>query len=146
MEVLMDEVCGTIHNYFAIRDAVQTGSFTIAGGGIEADFLQNGQYFRVIGSVFNDGIWQFPAEGMTDETFKGSIVPLAIPQAFIAIVDEIQKWINDYGASVMSPMQSESFNNYSYSKAAGTAQDGSYAALSWENIFAKRLERWRKLP
>ena len=146
MEMLIDEVCGYIHNYFAIRDSVREGTFTVAEGGIEADFLQTGQYFRVIGSVFNDGVWQYPTKDMQAETFTGAVIPLAIPAAFLALVDEIGAWQTQYGEALISPMTSESFNNYSYTKATGASSDGSYAAINWSNMFGKRLERWRKLP
>lgn len=146
MEILIDEVCGHIHNYFTIRDAVHEGSFTVSNGGITVDFLQDGQYYRVVGSVFNDGVWKYPAEDMQAETFTGAVIPLAIPAAFLALVEEIEAWQTQYGESLVSPMTSESFNNYSYTKATGTASDGSYAALGWNNVFSKRLDRWRKLP
>lgn len=147
METLLDEICDTIHNFFVKE--IHEGSFTIANGTMEVDFLQENQYFRIVGSVFNDGVWKYPADDMVDESFSGVIWAMGVPPSLIALLSEIKAWINQYGganSSLNSPFTSESFNNYSYSKASGTNADGSYAPISWQNIFAKRLDRWRKLP
>lgn len=147
METLMDEICDHIHNYFVTE--IHTGTFTISNGQIDCDFLQNGQYFRIVGSVFNDSVFKYPASDLTDEEFSGAVWAMRVPPSFIALLSEIEAWIEQYGGSdstLTSPFTSESFNNYSYSKASGTNADGSYAPVTWQNIFAKRLDRWRKLP
>lgn len=146
METLMDEVFDTIHNYF-VAD-VHEGTYTVTTG-ISADFLQTNQYFRVRGSVFNDGVWKYPTTKMTAETFTGEIWALAVPPALLSLIDEISAWNEQYGSlssGALSPFTSESFNNYSYSKASGTRADGSYAPATWKDVFASRLDRWRKLP
>lgn len=147
MNTLLDEICDHIHNYFV--NEIHTGTFTISGGEIDVDFLKEGQYFRIVGSVFNDCVYQYPATELTDEEFSGAVWAMAVPPSLIALSSEIQAWIEQYGgsdSSLNSPFTSESFNNYSYSKASGTNADGSYAPVTWQSIFAKRLDRWRKLP
>ena len=145
METLMDDICGYLHNFFV--DEIHEGNYTIAGKTIDLPFLQSGQYFCVRGSVFNDGVWKYPATTMTNEVFEGEIWAMAVPASVIALAADIAEWETAYaGAHLMSPFTSESFNNYSYTKAQGTSSDGSYAPITWKEIFAARLARWRKLP
>lgn len=143
----LTELCQELHNWFD-RDR-HTGTFEIVGGNISADFLLEGQYFRVIGSVFSDGVHQYPAEDMPSETFNGSVWALAIPDAIIRLATEIKGWRekNEAADSAnMSPFQSESFGGYSYSKASASKQAGSSGGpLSWEDVFASRMNAWRKL-
>ena len=147
METLMDEVLDSIHNYFV--DTIHEGKFVIENGTLEADFLKENQYFRIIGSTFNDCVYKYPTTDLIDEEFSGAVWAMRVPPSFIALLSEIEAWIDKYDgddSTLNSPFTSESFNNYSYSKASGTNSDGSYAPISWQNIFAKRLDRWRKLP
>lgn len=147
METVMDELCDTIHNYFVVKGGVHSGVFTITNGSVDCDFLVSGQYFRVKGSLFNDGVWQYQMSSMTDEEFDGEIWAMAVPPAVIALADDIAEWLETNGSETnISPYTSESFNNYSYSRASNTASDGSYSPVTWRNVFAARLSRWRKLP
>ena len=140
---MLTELCQELRNWFD-RER-RFGEFHIEGGNLTADFLQNGQYFRIIGSVFNDGVHQYPATNLTDETFTGSVWSLAIPAAVVELADNIQAWRekNEAADSAnMSPFQSESFGGYSYSKGSST---GSGTATGWRDAFAGNLNRWRKL-
>ena len=101
------------------------------------DFLQDGQYFRILGSVYNDGVYQYPAV-LTDEVFEGQIWAMRVPPAFIALSGEIDEYITK---NAESPYTSESFGGYSYTKATGE----SGAPLTWRDVFASRLNAWRKL-
>lgn len=142
---LMDEICGYLHNYFV--DEIHEGAFTVSNGSIDLPFLQAGQYFCVSGSVFNDGVWQYPATEMKAETFTGEIWAMKVPAAVVSLASDINDWMEAYAdANLTSPFTSESFNNYSYTKAQGASADGGYAPVTWQNIFASRLSRWRKLP
>ena len=51
---MLTELCQELRNWFVLNR--YEGTFTISGGTLTADFLQEGQYFRIIGSVFNDGV------------------------------------------------------------------------------------------
>lgn len=148
METLLDDVCDYLHNYFRIPGEIYVREWTVQDGGIECDFLQENQYFRVKGSVFNDGVWQYPASGMTGETFVGEVWAMAVPPAVIALLSEIAEWQEKYGGASspnMSPYQSESFNNYSYSKASGGQGGQPASPASWQDVFYGRLVRWKKL-
>lgn len=153
MKEMLDEVCGYINNFFVIKpNGKHRGKFEIKNGTLTADFLQDGQYFRVVGSVFNDGIYEYPASDMSDESFTGEVWAMAVPPAVIALVGEIEEWNAAYGTvgSVnMSPFTSESFNNYSYSKGTSSRSNGgsgsSSTPIGWREMFDSRLNRWRKL-
>ena len=52
---MMESVLSHLHNWFVAPDGIHEGTFTITDGSIDlSDFLQDGQYFRICGSVFND--------------------------------------------------------------------------------------------
>lgn len=136
---MLDEVCAELRNYF-VRD-VYEGRFVIKDGAIALDGkLAVGQYFCVIGSVFNDGVHQYGKEKLTDEAFEGEIWAMAVPSAVIALADEIKAYADSEDGKT-SAYVSESFAGYSYTKATGA--DG--APISWQKAFAKRLNRWRKI-
>ena len=141
---MIDEVLGYIHNYF--EKEIVRDKFTISGGQVSLPFLQNGQYFRIVGSVFNDGVYQYPADELVDETFTGEIWAMAVPPAVIAIIDDISLWMQKYGSYVNSPYQSERFDGYSYSKqSAGSGRGTSGSTPPWASSFAYKLNRWRKI-
>ena len=139
---MLEQVLMNIRNWFTVDGGIYSGTFTIEDGGITLPFLANGQYFRICGSVFNDGLHQYPADGLVDETFNGTIWALAIPKAVIDLADEIQKWQEKNGEASVSPYQSESFGGYSYSKATDAETGG---AVTWQSAFKKQLSAWRKI-
>lgn len=138
---MLTEICAELRNYFEVPNGRHFGTFTISGGSIAPlDFLQDGQYFRIIGSVFNDGVHQYPTSDLTDEVFHGAVWAMALPPSLIAISTEIEEY-NNSEAGKASPYTSESFGGYSYTKAT----DASGAPISWKKAFASRLNKWRKL-
>ena len=142
---LIDEICGMIHNYFTDKADIRSGEYAIEGGALALDFLLPGQYFRIVGSAMNDGVWQYPADGLVDETFTGQIWPMRPPRAFLTMAEEIGQWQDKYGAAMLSPYQSENvIGVYSYTKAA-TGSGGASSAAGWKDVFKNNLNRWRKL-
>ena len=140
---MLEQICDFIHNYFIV-DVIE-GDFSIVNGSIEIDGLQRGQYFKIEGSVFNNGIYQYPVEDLTDEEFHGRIGAMAVPPSFIALCSEIKEWQSKYGETVASPFTSENFGGYGYTKATGATANGSASPFSWKNAFASRLNHWRKI-
>lgn len=136
---MLDEICAICRNYF-VREVFTSSSFTIKNGSIAQGGIADGQYFRICGSVFNDGVYKYPAKDLTDEVFGGEIWAMAPPPAFIALAEEIAAWEASDAAKPL-PYASESFGGYSYTRAT----DGSGAPLSWQSVFAKKLNRWRKI-
>lgn len=142
---MIDVICGHIHNYFTAPEDIRAGEYTIQGGSIDLPFLVHGQYYRIVGSALNDGVYQYGAEGdaLRDETFDGEIWAMKPPRAFIALCGEIGEWQSKYGAALMSPYQSESvIGVYTYQRAANAAGAD---ADGWRAVFAGRLNQWRKL-
>ena len=139
---MLEQVLMNIRNWFPVKAGIYSGSFTIKDGGITLPFLADGQYFRICGSVFNDGLHQYNVLDLTDETFTGTIWALAIPKAVIDLADEIQKWQEKNGEASVSPYQSESFGGYSYSKATDAETGG---AVTWQSAFKQQLSAWRKI-
>ena len=139
---MLEQVLMNIRRWFPVEGGVHSGTFTIEGGGITLPFLLTNQYFRIVGSVFNDGLHQYPAVDLTDETFTGSVWALAVPKAVIDLADEIQKWQEKNGEASVSPYQSESFGGYSYSKATDAETGG---AVTWQSAFKQQLSAWRKI-
>ena len=136
---MFTEICAEIRNYFCQDSDKHFGGFKIENGEIEPlDFLQEGQYFRIIGSVFNDGVYQYPATSLTDEVFEGAVWAMSVPPSFIALSAEIKDWQDKDGKP--SAYTSESFGNYSYTKA--TNAKGQVA--TWKEVFASQLNQYRR--
>lgn len=136
----IEALCAEVKNYFDYDR--QFGLFTVEDGTLTVKGAQEGQYIRIVGSVFNDGVYQYPMTGLTDETFDGAVWLLAIPGDVISFVGEVTAWETANADAINSPFQSESFGGYSYSK--GSASNGGDSA-AWQNHFASRLNRWRKI-
>ena len=138
---MLTEICAELRNWFVVPNGVHIQTYTISGGSITPlDFLQEGQYFRIIGSVFNDGVHQYPASDLTDETFHGAVWAMAVPPALIELATEIEEY-NNSDAGKASPFTSESFGGYAYTKAT----DANGSPICWQKAFASRLSKWRKL-
>ena len=135
---MLDDVLAYLKNYFVVADGVREGSYEITSGSITLSFLQPGQYFRIVGSLFNDGVYQYPATGLTDETFTGAVWALAVPNTVIALSADIDAWNT---TNQPSAYVSESFGGYSYQKST----NGSGKAVDWTDVFKARLSRWRQL-
>lgn len=141
--MMLNELCKEINNWFVQK--IYFDEYTIEDGILIVPELQQGQYFRIVGSVFNDGVYQYPAAGLNDETFDGAVWAMAIPQEVIALSSEIEEWVDKYAkvdSSAMSPYQSESFGGYSYSKASSGDENG---GNTWQSVFRSRLNQWRKV-
>lgn len=143
---MLNQICKELNNYF--ETSKYFGKFVIENGTIDlsdlvADgSLQEGQYFRIVGSVFNDGVYQYPASELHDEIFyKGSVWPMAVPNELVELSAEIKNWNEKNQEILNSPFQSESFGGYSYTKASGKSDS---VALTWKDQFADRLSLWRK--
>lgn len=137
---MLEQICKEINNFFVTKRYFD--NFTISNNTIDlSDKLQDGQYFRIVGSVFNDGVYQYPISGLIDETFNGAIWVMAVPNQLLALSEEISQWILDNSEALSSPYQSESFGGYSYSLKNGNSEG---SALTWQSHFASRLNQWRK--
>lgn len=137
---MLTSLCQELHNWF-VRGKYP-GTYEISGSTLTLPFLQPGQYYRIIGSVFNDGVKKYGYDSLTDETFEGSIWAMAVDPEVIKLSEEIDAWVKRYGEAQNSPYTSESFGGYSYSK--GVASGGQGGA-TWQSVFHSRLNKWRKI-
>lgn len=136
---MLETLLQYLNNWF-VQKTYANQDFTIADGSIALPFLQDGQFFRIRGSVFNDGLHQYPAIDLKDEAFYGTIDALAIPQAVQDLAAEMKEWADKYGETVNSPYSSESFGGYSYSKASADE-----TRIDMWTMFSSQLSRWRKI-
>ena len=133
---MLETVLMYLNNWFVMGRYDDT--YTIEDGKLTLPFLVNGQYFRICGSVFNDGLHQYPAENLTDEVFDGTVWALAVPKALLSTVEDITAWTAKNGEN--GPYTSESFGGYSYSKATNSKG----MAVGWRDVFAAQLAPWKK--
>ena len=102
------ELCKELNNYFncdKYRDGIP-GKYVIDHGILDLSelitkgALQDGQFFRLSGSVFNDDVYQFSTStpnDMTDETFEGILWPMSVPREVTSLLSDINLWISKYG-------------------------------------------------
>ena len=144
--MFMTELCQELHNWF-IRER-HRARYVISGGTIEIPFLQEGQYYRILGSVFNDGVHIYRSYELIDETFDGEVWAMAVPAAVIKLADDITAWRKKYAdidSPAMSPFLSESFGGYSYTKGSGSSTGSSSGINGWKSAFKEELNKWRKI-
>lgn len=149
---MLTEICQYLRNWFDRKpDGSEYpkyyGDFTIKDGAINAE-LADGQYYRIIGSTFNDGVHLYPNDFLTDESFNGAVWVMVLPPSLVLLATEINQWQKQYGGAnspALSPYQSESFGGYSYSKSSGGSSDGVGDAGTWQSVYGSRLNIWRKI-
>lgn len=144
MAISINDFCEEVNNYF--EQTRIFGKFEITDGNIDLNKydIQEGQYIRIVGSVFNDGVHKYPIppnETLVDEMFDGSVWAMAVPSSVIAQMEEINQWLQENQSTLNSPYQSESFGGYSYTLKTENAEGGS----GWQTHFRKKLDRWRKV-
>lgn len=135
---MLYEIMKHINNFF-LTGELYSQTFTIKNGKISLSSMQDGDYYLVLHSKYNDGVYKYPSDELKDETFTGEVAILAPPSAFIALCEEITAY-NEKTAT-LSPFQSESFGGYSYSRAMNA--NGTFQ--SWQDAYRPRLNTWRKL-
>lgn len=145
---MLTEICAEIRNYFCKDEDKVFGDFAVSDGVLTPSVgLAENQYYRIVGSVFNDGV-HASSDALTDEgTFSGAVWKMRVPAGFLELVEDIMAWQDKNGAvdsAAMSPYNSESFGGYSYTKgSSGSASDG--IGASWRSAFASRLNIYRKI-
>lgn len=136
---MLTEICQYLRNWFEISKSF--GWHSIVNGEIVGENLLDGQYFRIVGSALNDGVYQYGVDKLKDETFHGAVWAMAVPPAVATLAKDISDWVATNATAINSPYQSESFGGYSYSLRGGSDAGG----LTWESQFAARLAPWRKI-
>lgn len=141
---MMAQVCAECRNYFVANSAdLHYQLYTIESGVLSPlSFIQNGQYYRISGSVLNDGVYQHGVDDLNlqDESFYGTIWAMRVPKDFIELVNDIESWSESHASAIDSPYSSESFGGYSYTK-----ENVDNKPLSWQIHFAPRLNMYKRL-
>ena len=159
---MLTELCQYLKNWFEYDQLA--GKVTITGDNItvasdssifgfnavNTPTIIPGQYIRIIGSVFNDGVVQYGTDELIPETFDGAVWLMAVPKEIITLCDDITEWRQKYEtvtSHALSPFDSESFKGYSYSKSSSSSSSGSGAGgfSGWQGAFYSRLAQWRKI-
>lgn len=151
VDITLTELCQELRNWFDRARYTGSISFNADGdvycNGVEIG-LRDGQYYRVIGSVFADGVHQYPDTTAKPEVFDGAVWAMAVPPPVLNLSEDIAAWRTKYevaDSSAMSPYMSESFGGYSYQKGSALTSKNTSGGTSWQNTFASRLGAWRKL-
>lgn len=147
---MLEQICSFIHNYFDADRygrtyTHKTGEFTIEDGGMSLPFLAEGQYYRIIGSRFNDGVYRYGVDALTDETFEGEVWEMRPPKSFLSLVTDIEAWQGKYGDAADSPYQSENvIGVYSYQLKTSGLTTGTFEG-GWQQTYKTQLNEWRKI-
>ena len=135
---MLEAVLTHLHNWFPAKNGKHAGAFVIASGALSPDIgLMPGQYYRIRGSTFNDGLHYVGESALTDEAFEGEVWALAIPRAVQELAGEVAAWVEK---NPETDKVSESFGGYSYSR----GQNASGGVGGWQAAFAGRLNAWRR--
>lgn len=141
---MLEQTLRELKNYFI--DVAWFGHFSITGGVLDLhgrDVLLDGQYFKIHGSVLNDGVYQWPVSGLRDEEFDGEVWALKIPKAVVEAANAKAVWVAANADVLNSPFSSESFGGYSYSK-KGSAAGSAGAGVTGGTVYDDALRQWRK--
>ena len=142
---MLDQICAELKNYFSFENDKFIGNFEIVDGNIIPPIpIAENQYYRIVGSVFNDGVHNYNDELIDEEEFHGAVWLMRVPEDVIKLATEIEEWQKKNADVLASPFTSESFGGYSYTKASGSGS-GAGGAYGWQQAFASRLNRYRKI-
>lgn len=147
---MLTAICAEIKNYFCKKEDILIGNFSIIDGSISPSVnLEQGQYFRIVGSIFNDGVHMSDDMLIDEPEFHGAVWKMRVPADVLVLAKDISDWQAKNGtidSQAMSPYTSESFGGYSYTKSIGRSgsSDGS-GGSSWQDVFASRLDMYRRI-
>lgn len=142
MELYLTDICDELNNYFTPRENIHYGTFAVENGSIVAPFLREGQFFRVVGSIYNDGVYCYPCQELEDEVFEGAVYAMRVPPRVLDLAKRIADYRVQNEKQTANTYASESFGGYSYTRQV----DENGAVIGWATAFATELNKWRKLP
>lgn len=147
----LGELCAKCRNWH--KPYIVSGDFRVVNGVLQPlPDIPDGAYIRIVGSVFNDGVYQYPHGDFTDEEFHGAVWLMHVPPDFIQLLNDINTWETTSASAIAratsevleGPYSSESFAGYTYQKKTGIGD----VPTTWEDPrlgFAARLKLWRKI-
>lgn len=117
----LTRICAKLKNHF-LRNKYE-GEFTLVSGTAPLELL-DGQFFVIVNSNLNDGVFQNTAESLAKiqpETFTGRIWTMKVPVDFLELVEDIDRLnakVEELGL-LDKGYASESFGGYTYSLQSG---------------------------
>lgn len=136
MAVTIGGVMRHCRNYF--EAGYLDDDFTISSGALVHPALADGRYIAITGSAFNDGVHKIGTDMLMDESFNGRVWVLSPPAAFVDLCAQITEYDTKNPAGAL---QSESFGNYSYTRAGDSSTGGT---ATWQTAFSRQLQDYRK--
>lgn len=136
MGVTIAAVMRHVNNYFQRAEETISGTISITGGAVTPTVAA--PYVCIHGSAHHDGVHRLGELEGADETFTGTIWQLYPPADFIDLCQQIAAFDTE---TPLSPLQSESLGEYSYTRAQGKTA----AVLSWHEAFAISLAPYRRM-
>ena len=163
----IEQICAETHNYFDTDRIIDT--YEIENGIISLPFLVEGQFFRIVGSKFNDGVYVYTSTGIVrsaswNDVLKDNPNWAALtgvewgklehqelidetfrggiwPMRMPRAVVELAKEIADYNASDAAKASPFTSESISghYSYSKANVTDS-----AWQKVFAAKLNRYRK--
>lgn len=138
MAITVAAVMRQVRNFF-VRSRVE-GTISITGGAVSP--AVSAPWVAISGSAYHDGVHRMvdgviENDDQPDETFVGQVWMLHPPDDFLKLCADIAAYDekNAPGSFV-----SESFGDYSISRATGTA-----GTITWEQAFASRVAPYRRM-
>ena len=163
----IEALCAETHNYF--ETSKEIGDYKIEGGMISLPFLEIGQFFRIVGSKFNDGVYIYgqdflirdaswkdvlkdnPDWNAVSENEWGSLKHIDLidetfhgaiwPMAIPRAFLELGQEVEEYNNSEESKPSPYTSESIGghYSYTKANATDN-----SWQKVFLIKLRRFRK--
>ena len=147
---MLTEICQYLRNWFdrtsdGTRLPTWTGDIEIANGELVgfADRLLPGQYFRILDSKLNNGVWQYGVDFLKDETFSGTVQEMAVPEVVVQAAESWKAYREKYGEVLDSPFSSENYFGYSWTKDSKAVNGSSGSGIP--DSIASMLAPWRKI-
>lgn len=142
---MLGDICAELRNYFCKDEDKIIGDFSVSNGMLVPSVdLQEGQCYRIVGSVFNDGVHRSDDVLIDEESFHGGVWKMRVPADVLELARDIEKWLDDNNAIIHSPYMSESFGGYSYTKSSNGQENG-VTNVTWQSVFASKLAKYRRI-
>lgn len=141
--ITLADLCAELRNWFCWDEDKHFG---VSLSDISGLGIKENQYFRVMDSIFNDGVYKYPKDDFVSEDTKFTVWVMRVPSQVLDLLDAMNTWETKYTDSVEGPYQSESFDGYSRTlRSSGDSSGSAPRAWSWRDQFRSQLDQWRKV-
>lgn len=144
---MLEKVLYHLHNWF-VRERLELGDASISDGQLPeeaAEAVPVGAYYRIQGTLLNDGLYLRGEEELRDEESDMVVSVLAIPRPLLSLVDEIDAWQQKNGAATDGPYYQEQFGDYKYTLKGFSTYGSANGIDGWRLAFRDQLTPFRKM-